>query len=315
MSIHQSKSALRHQAPPSMSLDETRPLVVIVDDDAVIREALSELLLSVGIDTIGFASKRAFLDAAMPDRPGCLILEVRLPGSSGLDLQSWLASSGNTKPLIFLTGHGDIEMTVRAMRAGAIDFLTKPFRPQTLLDAVNAAIERDISLRAEARVIKGHADRLATLTPREREVLGHVARGRLNKQIAYDLGISEVTVKLHRSNARRKMQAGSVGELVRAWDSLPAPLREQRPGPNHRFNPGLAWERRQGYRRGSFIPSSREKPRPKGGVVEEPSLAAERTERSLRCASLRLRPGQARSLLPAKSMGSAPSHQVAAARR
>jgi FixJ family two-component response regulator len=239
MTIHQSKSALRHQAPPSMSLDETRPLVLVVDDDAAIRESLSELLLSVGIDSICFASTRAFLDAAVPDRPGCLILEVRLPGSSGLDLQSQLASVGNTKPVIFLTGHGDIEMTVRAMRAGAIDFLTKPFRAQALLDAVNAAIERDISLRAEARIIKGHTDRLATLTPREREVLGHVARGRLNKQIAYDLGISEVTVKLHRGNARRKMRAASLGDLVRTWDALPPPLRETRPGPKHGFD--LAW--------------------------------------------------------------------------
>ena len=119
MTIHQSKSALRHQAPPSMSLDETRPLVLVVDDDAAIRKALSELLLSVGIDSICFASTRAFLDAAVSDRPGCLILEVRLPGSSGLDLQSQLAAGGNTTPVIFLTGHGDIEMTVRAMRAGS----------------------------------------------------------------------------------------------------------------------------------------------------------------------------------------------------
>jgi FixJ family two-component response regulator len=242
MTIHQSKSALRHQAPPSMSLDETRPLVLVVDDDAAIRESLAELLLSVGIDSICFASTRAFLDAAVPDRPGCLILEVRLPGSSGLDLQSQLASVGNTKPVIFLTGHGDIEMTVRAMRAGAIDFLTKPFRAQALLDAVNAAIERDISLRAEARIIKGHTDRLATLTPREREVLGHVARGRLNKQIAYDLGISEVTVKLHRGNARRKMRAASLGDLVRTWDSLPPPLREMRLGPKNDLD--LAWNRK-----------------------------------------------------------------------
>jgi FixJ family two-component response regulator len=234
---YQPKSALRHQAPLSMSFDEARPLVLVIDDDAAVGQALHDLLLSVRIDSIHFASTREFLDAAVPDRPGCLILDVRLPGSSGLELQSQLASSGNAKPVIFLTAHGDIEMTVRAMRAGAIDFLTKPFRPQALLDAVNAAVEKDISLRAEARVIKAHADRLATLTPREREVLAYVAHGRLNKQIAFDLGISEVTVKLHRSNAQRKMQTASFGELVRTWDSLPALLRRQQPGPKHGFDP------------------------------------------------------------------------------
>lgn len=228
MTKYQPRSVLRHQAPPPGNLDETRPLVLIVDDDLSVREALDDLLLSVGIDSMCFASTHEFLDAAVPDRPGCLILDVRLPGASGLELQSQLASRGNAKPVIFLTGHGDIEMTVRAMRAGAVDFFTKPFRPQALLDAVNAAIERDISRRAEARVVKGYADRLATLTPREREVLACVARGRLNKQIAFELGISEVTVKLHRSNAKRKMQTASVGELVRAWDSLPVALREKR---------------------------------------------------------------------------------------
>lgn len=229
MTTHLSKSTLRHhQAQPSVNLDATRPLVLVVDDDAAIRESLCELLESVGIDSICFASTREFHDAAVPDRPGCLILDVRLPGSSGLELQGQLASRGNSKPVIFLTGHGDIEMTVRAMRAGAIDFLTKPFRPQALLDAVNAAIEKDVALRAEALVVRQHAERLATLTPREREVLSGVARGRLNKQIAYDLGISEVTVKLHRSNAKRKMQAASARDLVRAWEAVPVALREQR---------------------------------------------------------------------------------------
>jgi FixJ family two-component response regulator len=244
---YQPRSALRPEAALSTSLDEARPLVLILDDDAAIRESLSELLLSVGIDSICFPSTRAFLEAAVPDRPGCLILDVRLRGSSGLDLQSQLAFRDSAKPVIFLTGHGDIEMAVRAMRAGAIDFLTKPFRAQALLDAVNAGIERDISLRAEARIIKGHADRLATLTPREREVLGHVARGRLNKQIAFDLGISEVTVKLHRGNAQRKMRAASLGELVRTWDSLPPPLREMRPGLKHGFD--LAWNGKDPGRR------------------------------------------------------------------
>jgi FixJ family two-component response regulator len=160
------------------------------------------------------------------DRPGCLILDVRMPGSSGLDLQHRLARNGNPKPIIFLTGHGDIPMTVQAMKAGAIDFLTKPVRDQTLLDAVIAAIAADARRRAEAEVIERNVKRLETLTPREREVLHEVARGRLNKQIAYDLGISEVTVKLHRGNVMRKMQAASIGELIRTWETLPASMRE-----------------------------------------------------------------------------------------
>jgi FixJ family two-component response regulator len=208
---HSPKSTLRYEAPPSMSLDESRPVVLIVDDDSAIRESLAELLTSVGIDSMCFASTGEFLNAALPDRPGCLILDVRMPGASGLELQSQLASTAHTRPVIFLTGHGDIEMAVRAMRTGAIDFFTKPFRAQALLDAVDAAIATDNALRAEARVIRIHAERLATLTPREREVLAGVARGRLNKQIAFDLGISEVTVKFHRSSAQRKMHVASVG--------------------------------------------------------------------------------------------------------
>jgi FixJ family two-component response regulator len=203
-----------------------QPLVLILDDDERIRTALQELLLSVGIDSACFASTRELLDSGVPDRPGCLILDVRMPGSSGLDLQNHLAVSGDAKPIIFLTGHGDIPMTVRAMKAGAVDFLTKPVRDQTLLDAVSAGIARDIELRASARVVKQHAERLATLTRRERQVLREVAHGRLNKQIAFDLGISEITVKLHRSNVMRKMEAASVGELIRAWEALPEALRE-----------------------------------------------------------------------------------------
>lgn len=203
-----------------------RPLVLIVDDDERIRTALQELMLSVGLDSVSFASTRELLDADVPDRPGCLVLDVRMPGSSGLDLQNQLAMKGNAKPIIFLTGHGDIPMTVRAMKAGAVDFLTKPVRDQTLLDAVGTGIARDIELRASARVVKQHAERLATLTPRERQVLREVAHGRMNKQIAFDLGISEITVKLHRGNVMRKMRAASVGELIRAWEALPEGLRE-----------------------------------------------------------------------------------------
>jgi FixJ family two-component response regulator len=202
------------------------PLVLIVDDDERIRTALQELLLSVGTESACFPSTRELLDSDVPDRPGCLILDVRMPGSSGLDFQNHLVKNGDAKPIIFLTGHGDISMTVRAMKAGAVDFLTKPVRDQSLLDAVAAGIARDIEQRASARIVKKHAERLATLTPRERQVLRHVAHGRMNKQIAFDLGISEITVKLHRSNVMRKMQAGSVGELIRAWEALPASLRQ-----------------------------------------------------------------------------------------
>jgi FixJ family two-component response regulator len=205
---------------------EVQPLVLIVDDDERIRTALQELMSSVGIDSAGFASTRELLDAQLPDRPGCLILDVRMPGSSGLDLQNRLAMNGDAKPIIFLTGHGDIAMTVRAMKAGAVDFLTKPVRDQTLLDAVAAGIAKDIEQRASAQIVKQLAERLATLTPRERQVLRKVAHGRLNKQIAFDLGISEITVKLHRSNVMRKMEAGSVGELIRAWEALPPSVRE-----------------------------------------------------------------------------------------
>jgi FixJ family two-component response regulator len=224
------------QAPQQKSSGQTtgaalaeRPLVRIVDDDPDVRMALAELLESVGIDAATFASTREWLESGVIDRPGCLILDVRMPGSSGLDLQHHLAGSGDSKPIIFLTGHGDIPMTVQAMKAGAIDFLTKPVRDQTLLDAVAAGIERDLAQRANASAVRRHLDLLAMLTPRERQVLAEVARGRLNKQIAFDLGISQITVKLHRSNVMRKMQANSVGELIRAWEAIPQNLRERRP--------------------------------------------------------------------------------------
>ena len=213
----------------SEPIDE-QPLVIIVDDDAAVREALHELILSAGMEPACFASTRELLDAGLPERPSCLVLDVRMPGSSGLDFQSRLAAKGDAPPIIFITGHGDIPMTVQAMKLGAVDFLTKPVRDQTLLDAVNAAIEKDIARRKEGLLVKKHAERLATLTTRERQVFREVARGRLNKQIAFDLGISEVTVKLHRSSVMRKMQAGSVGEIVRAWEALPAALREAQAG-------------------------------------------------------------------------------------
>lgn len=211
----------------SFQAELTRPLVVVVDDDPAVRSSLEELMLSVGIDATGFGSTSELLQARLPERPGCLVLDVRMPGWSGLDLQHHLAEIGNNKPIVFLTGHGDIPMTVQAMKAGAVDFLTKPFRDQSLLDAVTAAIERDVAQRAQAQIIQKHVDHYSMLTPRERQVLRAVALGRLNKQIAYDLGISEVTVKLHRGSAMRKMEAASVGELIRAWEALPAELRDQ----------------------------------------------------------------------------------------
>ena len=219
---------LRRSAPISsqrMSEPE-RPLVIIVDDDASVQQALSELILSAGFRSVCFNSTRELLDADALDSAGCLILDDRMPGASGLDLQRHLADTGNPKPIIFLTGHGDIPMTDQAMKAGAVDFLTKPVRDQTLLDAVIAGVAIDAARRAAAAVVKRNLERLETLTPREREVLHLVARGRLNKQIAFDLGISEVTVKLHRGNVMRKMEAASIGELIRAWETLPAAVRE-----------------------------------------------------------------------------------------
>jgi len=214
---------------------KTQPTVIIVDDDAAVREALSELVLSVGFQPLGFASTRELLDHDTLDGPGCLILDVRMPGTSGLELQQHLVASGNPMPIIFLTAHSDVPMTVQAMKAGAVDFLTKPVRDQTLIDAVNAAIAIDTRRRAEAAHVELNVKRLEMLTPREREVLCEVARGRVNKQIAFDLGISEVTVKLHRSNMMRKMEAASIGELIRIWEALPVSMREAIRQPGHSY--------------------------------------------------------------------------------
>jgi FixJ family two-component response regulator len=204
------------------------PLILIVDDDEGVRLAVSELIQSVGMDARCFSTPRELLDSMLIDDAGCLILDVRMPGSSGLDLQAHLVTNGMAKSIVFLTGHGDIPMSVQAMKAGAIDFLTKPFRDQTLLDAVMAGVERDSTQRANARITKDYLDRFAGLTPREAQVMSLVAIGRLNKQIAFELGITEITVKLHRSNVMRKMQAGSVGELIRAWELIEPHLPENR---------------------------------------------------------------------------------------
>jgi FixJ family two-component response regulator len=225
MIIDRSLSPRSRSLPAQRQAEAKHPLVIIVDDDASVREALCELMLSAGFEAVSFSSTKALLETSALEQPGCLILDVRMPGSSGLDLQRHLTSSGNPKPIIFLTAHGDIPMTVQAMKAGAVDFLTKPVRDQTLLDAVNAAIGLDAARRAEAARIKGYVERLQTLTPREREIMHEVTRGRLNKQIAFDLGISEVTVKLHRGNLMRKMEVASIGELIRAWEALPVRMR------------------------------------------------------------------------------------------
>ena len=202
--------------------DTASPLVVIVEDDEGVREGLQDLLHSVGLDTLAYGATRDLLAATLPDRPGCLILDVRLPGSSGLDLQAKLAAMGNRMPIIFMTGHGDIPMTVQAMKAGALDFLTKPFRDQDMLDAIAVAIERDRTRRASSAGVAELEALAATLTAREAEVMAQVVKGLLNKQIAHALGISEITVKIHRGNVMRKMAAGSVADLVRKTERLKA---------------------------------------------------------------------------------------------
>ena len=195
-------------------------VVFVIDDDLSIREALDGLLRSVGLEARTFRSTEEFLGAKKPDVPGCLVLDVRLPGLSGLDFQRKLAQSGILIPIIFITGHGDIPMSVRAMKEGAIEFLCKPFRDQDLLDAVQLGIQRDRARRVEANLTSALRERHQSLTAREREVMALAVTGRLNKQIAADLRVSEVTVKIHRGQAMRKMQANSLAELVRMASRL-----------------------------------------------------------------------------------------------
>ena len=201
-------------------MSETAALVFVVDDDGPMRASLENLLRSVGLRVESFMSAPDFLRAKRPNVPSCLVLDVRLPGLSGLDLQHRLAEAGLELPIIFITGHGDIPMTVRAMKAGAVEFLTKPFRDQELLDAVEQALARDRQARGERAVVERLRGRYASLTRREREVLRGVVTGRLNKQIAGELGTSEATVKIHRHHVMEKMGAASLPELVRMADRL-----------------------------------------------------------------------------------------------
>ncbi len=196
------------------------PLVVVVDDDAAVRDALDSLLRSVGLQTRVLGAPSELLQAVLPDVPGCIVLDVRLPGISGLDLQGQLAAQGIHLPIVFMTGHGDIPMTVRAMKAGAVDFLAKPFRDQDMLDAVSAAIERDTRRRQDMAARGSLETRYATLTPREREVMAHVVAGLMNKQVAGALHLSEITVKIHRGNVMRKMGVRSLADLVRHAEAL-----------------------------------------------------------------------------------------------
>jgi len=201
-------------------MEEQRPAVYVIDDDPSVREGLDSLLRSVGYETRGFASPRDFLSHPQSEGPACIVLDVRMPDASGLDFQDELARRGHLIPIIFLTGHGDVPMSVRAMKAGAVEFLLKPFREQDLLDAIRQALEIDRArLRREAAAADLH-ERFSTLTPREREVMALVTRGLLNKQIAVEIGLSEITVKVHRGQVMRKMKADSVADLIRMADNL-----------------------------------------------------------------------------------------------
>jgi FixJ family two-component response regulator len=201
-------------------MSEEQPVVFVIDDDRSVRDALAGLLRSVGLTVQSFGSTQEFLQSERPDLPGCLVLDVRLPGRSGLDFQRELADQGIDLPIVFITGHGDIPMSVRAIKAGALEFLTKPFHDQELLDAIQLGIERDRARRRDAAAIAELRERFGSLTRREREILALVVTGRMNKQIAGDLELSEITVKVHRGHVMRKMRAKSLADLVRMADRL-----------------------------------------------------------------------------------------------
>jgi RNA polymerase sigma factor (sigma-70 family) len=205
-------------------MNEPQSMVFVVDDDAEVRKAIASLIRSVGLQVQLFGSAQDFVRAKRPEVPGCLILDIRLPGISGLDFQRKLAEANNPIPIIFITGHGDIPMSVRAMKAGAVEFLTKPFRDQDLLDAIQHALERDRTRRQREAEIATLRERFEWLTPREREVLPLVVSGLPNKQIAAEIGTSETTVKVHRGQLMRKMGADSLPELVRMAEKMGVPV-------------------------------------------------------------------------------------------
>ena len=205
---------------PANAAPDPNACVVVIDDDPEFRESLGRLLRSAGLRSRLFASIADFVASEPPDSSTCLVLDVRLPGRSGLDFQRDLTAAGMKLPIVFITGHGDIPMTVQAMKAGAIEFLTKPFRDQDLLDAVNLGLARDRARRADEEALREFRARLEGLTPRERAILIQVAEGRLNKQIAGEMGVTETTVKVHRSNMMRKIGAESIADLCRMVDQL-----------------------------------------------------------------------------------------------
>jgi len=216
-------------------MSDANSTVLIIDDDADLRASVGRLLRSLGINVQLFASIADFLASDPPKGPTCLVLDVRLPGQSGLDLQRELAAAKKEIPIIFITGHGDIPMTVQAMKGGAIEFLTKPFRDQDLLDAIQLGLSRDAARRENDKDLAVLRERFASLSSREREIVIQVARGRLSKQIAFDIGIAEATVKVHRSRAMQKMNAGSLPELGRMADKLKlVPELQQRSSSNER---------------------------------------------------------------------------------
>jgi FixJ family two-component response regulator len=211
---------VRDHSTSSSAMPDAKPTVLVIDDDPDLRASVGRLLRSIGLETQLFASISDFLKARLPDAPTCLVLDVRLPGKSGLDLQRELATANRQLPIIFITGHGDIPMSVQAMKGGAIEFLTKPFRDQELLEAIQLGLSRDRARRDDDKALADLRERFASLSPREREIVVEVARGRLSKQIAGDIGIAEATVKVHRSRAMRKMNARSLPELGRMADKL-----------------------------------------------------------------------------------------------